>query len=113
LAAATTPGSETAVNNIAPSTGPTPASIAPETIKTLGDLDAPLTIVEFSDYQCPFCMCNFQETFPQIKTEFIDTGRVFYVFKDFPITGLHPLAYRLHEAALCAVETGESEAYWQ
>jgi protein-disulfide isomerase len=114
LAAATTPGSETAVNNsIAPSTGPTPASITPETIKTLGDPDAPVTIVEFSDYQCPFCMRNFQETFPQIKTEFIDTGRVFYVFKDFPIAGLHPLAYRLHEAALCAGEAGESVDYWQ
>lgn len=114
LAAATTSGSETAVtNNLAPSTGPTPASIAPETIKTLGNPDAPVTVVEFSDYQCPFCLRNFQETFPQLKAEFIDTGRVFYVFKDFPIASLHPLAYRLHEAALCAGETGESVAYWQ
>ncbi len=114
LAAATTPGSETAVtNNLAPTTGPTPASITSETIKTLGNPDAPVTVVEFSDYQCPFCLRNFQETFPQLKAEFIDTGRVFYVFKDFPIASLHPLAYRLHEAALCAGESGESVAYWQ
>ena len=115
LAAAATPGneSEIAINNNTVPTGPTPASITPETIKTLGDPNAPVTIVEFSDYQCPFCLRYSQETFPQLKSEFIDTGRVFYVFKDFPIAGLHPLAYRLHEAALCASEVDGPETYWQ
>jgi protein-disulfide isomerase len=104
---------ETTVNNVAEPIRPTPANISPETIKTLGDPSAPVTIVEFSDYQCPFCLRYSQETFPQLKSEFIDTGRVFYVFKDFPIASLHPLAYRLHEAALCASEAGGTETYWE
>ncbi|MEW5987326.1 MAG: thioredoxin domain-containing protein [Chloroflexota bacterium] len=98
--------------SIAPA-GPTPATIRPETLRTMGDPDAPVTIVEFSDYQCPFCLRHFQQTFPQLKTEYIDTGRVYYVFKDFPITSLHPVAPRVHEAARCAGELGSTEVYWQ
>ncbi len=115
VAAATTVESDpvTAVNSSSVQSIPTPVSITPETIRTLGDPNAPVTIVEFSDYQCPFCLRNFQENFPQLKAEFIDTGRVFYVFKDFPIANLHPLAYRLHEAALCVSENGGTDAYWQ
>ena len=92
---------------------PTPASIAPETLRTLGDPNAPVTIVEYSDYQCPFCLRHFQQTMPQLKAEYIDTGRVFYVFKDFPITSLHPVAPRIHEAARCAGEFAGSDGYWQ
>ncbi len=103
----------TAGNNSAGQVAPTPVSISSETLRTLGDPNAPVTIVEFSDYQCPFCLRNFQQTFPQLKAEFIDTGRVFYVFKDFPIPSLHPLAYRLHEAALCVSDEGGTDSYWQ
>ena len=92
---------------------PTPASITPETLRTLGDPNAPVTIVEYSDYQCPFCLRHFQQTMPQLKAEFIDTGRVYYVFKDFPITSLHPVAPRIHEAARCAGEVAGTDGYWQ
>ena len=78
-----------------------------------GDPNAPVTIVEYSDYQCPFCLRHFQQTMPLLKAEYIDTGRVYYVFKDFPITSLHPVAPRIHEAARCAGEIGGSDAYWQ
>jgi protein-disulfide isomerase len=95
---------------VQPAAGPTPASIAPaEVALILGDPDAPVTIVEFSDYQCPFCASYFQETWPQLKAEFVDTGRVRYVFKDFPLTNLHPQTPKAHEAARCA---GEQGAYW-
>lgn len=93
--------------------GPTPVSILPETLRTMGNPGAPVTLVEFSDYQCPFCRRHFLQTFSQLKTQFIDTGRVYYVFKDFPIASLHPFAYRMHEAALCAADEGGSEVYWQ
>jgi protein-disulfide isomerase len=93
--------------------GPTPASIRPETRRTLGDPNAPVTIVEFSDYQCPFCRRHADETLPQLKVDYIKTGRVYYVFKDFPIGSLHPLAYRQHEAALCVLEAAGSDGYWQ
>jgi protein-disulfide isomerase len=94
-----------------PPAGPTPASITPsDAALTLGDPDAPVTIVEFSDYQCPFCARYFQETWPRLKAEFMDTGRVRYVFKDFPLTNLHPQAPKAHEAARCA---GKQGAYWE
>jgi protein-disulfide isomerase len=118
-ATATVPAAINLLNNDASSSfsiapaGPTPASITPETLRTLGDPNAPVTIVEFSDYQCPFCLRHFQQTMPQLRAEYIDTGRVYYVFKDFPITSLHPVAQRVHEAARCAGEIGDSEGYWQ
>jgi protein-disulfide isomerase len=91
---------------------PTPASIEARTLTALGDPGAPVTIVEYSDYQCPFCQRHHSETLPQLIENYVDTGRVYYIFKDYPIANLHPLAYRLHEAALCAGEAGDSDAYW-
>ena len=102
---------ESELNRVA--IGPTPASIVPDPDRTLGDAKAPVTIVEFSDYQCPFCQQHFQETLPLLKENYIDTGRVSYVFKDFPIASLHPLAYRLHEAALCVTDNSGADGYWQ
>jgi protein-disulfide isomerase len=75
----------------------------------LGDPEAPVTIVEFSDYQCPYCSAYYADTWPQIKSEFVDTGRVRYVFKDYPLTGIHPRAPQAHAAARCA---GDQGAYW-
>lgn len=92
---------------------PTPASIEPRALTALGDPDAPVTIVEFSDYHCPFCQRHHQQTLPQLIENDIESGQVYYVFKDFPIAGLHPLAYRLHEAALCIGNEGGSAAYWE
>ena len=95
----------------APIAEPTPAAIAPANdTMVLGDPSAPVTIVEFSDYQCPFCGRYFSETWPQLREEFVDTGRVRYVFKDFPLTSIHPPAAKAHEAARCA---GDQGAYWQ
>ncbi len=90
--------------------GPTPASIAQaDDAMVLGDPEAAVTIVEFSDYECPFCAKYNLETFPMVKGELIDTGRVHYVFKDYPLAGLHPRAAQAHVAARCA---GDQGAYW-
>ena len=72
-----------------------------------GRADAKVTVVEFSDYQCPFCARYSNDTFPQIEREYIDTGRVKYVFRDFPIEGAHPQAFKAHEAVHCAAEQGK------
>ena len=94
----------------APVAGPTPAALAPaDDAMVLGDPGAAVTIVEFSDYECSFCSRHVQQTWPLLQAEFVDTGRVRYVFKDFPIAGLHPQAFRAHEAARCA---GEQGTYW-
>lgn len=92
---------------------PTPAAIESRPLTALGDPDAPVTIVEYSDYHCPFCQRHHAETLPLLLENYVETGRVYYVFKDFPIDSLHPLAYRLHEAALCVGDQAGGEGYWQ
>jgi protein-disulfide isomerase len=94
-----------------PPAAPTPAQVAAAgDVMTLGDENAPVTIVEFSDYQCPFCASHYREVWPLIKSDFVDTGRVRYVFKDFALTSIHPQAAKAHEAARCA---GDQGAYWE
>ena len=91
---------------------PTPAVVEPRPKTGLGDSNASVTIVEFSDYQCPFCQRHALQTMPQLQ-QLIDDGRVYYEFKDFPIASLHPLAYKLHEAALCVQDYAGTDAYWK
>jgi len=83
--------------------------IAAERYAALGDPNAPITIVEYSDYGCPFCRRYTTSTFPTIKEQYIDTGKVFYVYKDLPIVDNHPQAAFAAEAAECAGEQGQ---YW-
>ena len=77
-----------------------------------GDENAPVTIIEFSDYQCPFCERFWSETLPSIKSEYIDTGKVKFVYRDFPLNALHPMAESAALAAECAGEQGD-EAYFK
>ncbi|MGH7392261.1 MAG: DsbA family protein [Candidatus Rokuibacteriota bacterium] len=86
------------------------ASVSVTGKPSLGRPDAPLTMVEFSDYQCPFCKRHFETVYPVLKREYVDTGKVRYVFHGFPIDRLHPRAARMHEAAHCA---GEQHRYWE
>jgi protein-disulfide isomerase len=72
-----------------------------------GRPDAKVTIVEFSDYQCPFCGRYVRETFPQLERDYIATGRVRYVFRDFPVEASHPQAFKAHVAARCAQRQGK------
>ena len=71
-----------------------------------GDPNAPVTIVEFSDYECPFCGRYVKQTYPQITKEYIDTGKVRYIFRDFPLS-FHAQAQKSAEAAECAGEQGK------
>jgi protein-disulfide isomerase len=76
----------------------------------LGPAEARVTLIEYSDYECPFCIRHTRQTMPQIAANFIDTGRIRYVFKDFPIDQLHPDAIRAHEAGRCAA--GQNK-FWE
>lgn len=78
----------------------------------LGDKNAPVEIIEFSDYQCPFCRKFWTETFPSIKKEYIDTGKVKFVYRDFPLDSIHPAATPAAIAAECVGEKGD-EAYFK
>lgn len=89
-----------------------PAPAGPVTMSVgdgpaLGNADAPITIVEFSDYQCPFCKRHFTNTLSVLKTNYIDTGKVRYVFRDFPLDSIHPYARKAAEAAHCAGDQGK------
>ncbi len=93
-----------------PAIVPTPATIRlNDGALVLGNPAAPVTLVEFTDYQCPFCARHTQQTMPQIISQLIETGRVYYVMKDFPLDQIHPQARAAAVAARCA---GEQEADW-
>lgn len=77
---------------------------------TKGDKNAKLTLVEFSEYQCPFCGRHVRDTFPNIDKEYIQTGKVKYVFRDLPLESIHKNAFKAAEAAHCA---GEQKKYWE
>ena len=74
-----------------------------------GHSEARVILIEYADYQCPFCGRFFKGTFPDIKREYIDTGKVEYIFKDFPLE-FHKQAPKAAEAANCA---GDQEKYWE
>ncbi|MDP3731062.1 MAG: DsbA family protein [bacterium] len=75
----------------------------------LGDKNAPVTIVEFSDFQCPFCRTFWKNTLPLIKSNYIDTGKVRFVYRDYPLS-FHESAQAAAEAGECAEDQGQ---YWQ
>lgn len=75
-----------------------------------GDANAKLTLVEFSEYQCPFCGRHVRDVFPSIDKDYIQTGKARYVFKDLPLESIHKNAFKAAEAAHCA---GEEKKHWE
>ncbi|MBI2667714.1 DsbA family protein [Candidatus Woesearchaeota archaeon] len=78
--------------------------------KVKGDLNAPVTIIEYSDFECPFCKRFFLETLPLIKKQYIDTGKVKFVYKHFPLSSIHFNAQLAAEASECA---NEQNKFWE
>lgn len=76
-----------------------------------GSADAPITIVEFSDYECPFCGRFFSEVYPRLN-QHIEDGSARLVYKDFPLT-FHPMAEPAAVAAQCVYEQAGNEAYFE
>lgn len=75
-----------------------------------GKIDAPITIVEFSDFQCPFCSRFAEQTLPLLEENYIDTGKIKFIYQDFPLANIHPNAKLTHIAAECA---DEQEKFWE
>jgi protein-disulfide isomerase len=92
---------------------PTTATVSVDDDPVLGQANAPVTIVEFSDYECPFCKRHFEQTYSQLKTNYIDTGKVKLVFRDLPLSFHDPLATKQAIAANCAREQGNDETYFK
>jgi protein-disulfide isomerase len=81
-------------------------SLAP---RTRGVVTAPVTVYEMSDFQCPFCRQFALNTFPDLEREYIMTGKVRWVFINFPLTSIHPNAAAAAEVALCAAKV---DKFW-
>ncbi len=77
-----------------------------------GSLDAPITVYEFSDYQCPFCARHVIQTEPALKDNYVANGQVRFVFRDLPLESLHPNAIPAAIAANCVAEQG-AVPYWE
>jgi protein-disulfide isomerase len=98
-------------------TAPAPTSPSPPATSSasvdddpaLGDPKAPVTIIEFSDYQCPVCARFYRDYLPALKERYIATGKVRFVYRDFPLSS-HPMAQKTAEATQCAFEQGK---FWE
>ncbi len=79
---------------------------------TLGNPDAKVTMVEFSDFQCPYCAKFAEEIYPLLKKEYIDAGKVKLIFRNYPIFQAHPNAMSAAEASLCVYQQGGKDSYF-
>ena len=84
--------------------------LATVTGPVLGKPDAPLTMVEFTDLQCPFCRQFHVAAYEQIKKDYIDTGKLRYISRDFPLDAIHPFAAGAAYACRCAADQGK---FWE
>ncbi len=98
LATASSPSSQPAA----------PVEIAIDGRPYVGPDHAEVTIVEFTDYQCPFCGRHFRETLPQLLSEYEDSVK--FVIRNFPRSSIHPFAQKASEAAECAFDQGK---FWE
>jgi len=73
----------------------------------LGSKTAPITVVEFTDYQCPFCQRFHTTVFGDLQKQYIDTGKIRFFSRDLPLDSIHPNAMRAAMAAHCASEQGQ------
>jgi protein-disulfide isomerase len=78
---------------------------------TKGDARAKVALIEFSDFECPFCGRYVHESYPQIDRDYVSTGKIRYVFRHYPLTSIHPRAMKASEAGECAERQGKFWPY--
>lgn len=82
----------------------------PMAVRTKGSPTAPVTVYEMSDFQCPFCRRFALEIFPTLESEYVATGKVRWIFVNFPLVSIHPNAEPAAEVAMCGAKQGK---FWQ
>ena len=96
-----------------PTEDTSPKQVSVDDDPVLGDKNAPVTLIEFSDYECPFCKRHYDQVYGQIKKDYIDTGKVKLVYRDFPLSFHDPMATKEAVAANCAREQGGDSTYFK
>ena len=86
------------------------AQVSVDDDPAVGDKNAPVTVIEFSDFQCPFCRASYRDVLPQLKDNYVKTGKIRFVYRDFPLAQLHPSAEKAAEAGECA---DEQNKFWE
>ena len=86
-----------------------PVNVSADDNPFLGNPNAKVTVIEFSDFQCPFCRKFYTDTLPQIKKDYIDTSKIKFVYRDFPLS-FHPGAVPAAEGAECA---RDQDKFWE
>lgn len=103
---------QAAVPQAAPPEDTSPKKVSVDDDPMIGDKNAKVTMIDFSDYECPFCKRYFDDTYSKIKKDYIDTGKIKYVYRDLPLS-FHQNAHKEAEAAECAREQGGDEVYFK
>ena len=85
---------------------PLPLAGAP----TRGSREAHVAVIEFADFQCPFCAAFARNTLPYLEQAYVETGKVVFAFRHFPLVEIHPRARRASVAADCAFRQGK---FWE
>lgn len=88
----------------------TAAKPDPLVMRTKGSPTAPVTVYEMSDFQCPFCKRHVDNTSPLLEKEYIATGKVRWIFINYPLVSIHPNAVPAAELAMCAGRVGK---FWE
>ena len=101
-----------APDQVVPGDNGAPVKVSIDDDPVVGDKNAKVTLIDFSDYECPFCKRHFTDTYPQLKKDYIDTGKVKMVFRDLPL-GFHQNAPKEAEAAECARKQGGDAVYYK
>lgn len=96
-----------------PTEDTSPKKVSVDDDPVLGDKSAKLALIEFSDYECPFCKRFYDDALIQIKKEYIDTGKVKLVYRDLPLSFHDPMATLEAIAANCAREQGDDSTYFK
>lgn len=86
-----------------------PVEIDFDGIRYMGSPRAGLVLVEYADFECPYCARSARETFPELKKRFVDAGAVRYIFRHMPLEQTHPMALRFAVASECG---GEQNRFW-
>jgi len=91
-----------------PALPPTPVDVTDAI--ALGNKTAKVTIIEYSDFKCPYCGAFARDTWPEIQKRYVETGKVRFIFRNLPLDQLHPFARQAAQTAVCAERQGK---FWQ